>query len=335
MCVWWPLPDYQLNTGFLLRSKNYLITALGFNTLVVPKFLPLPMATYYFSRVSITMEDDYIKKMEYLYNKLADTPAVVYRKDYYKIIDLLVRKVGEKSFITGQMVKYEAEKSEETLSPQNKIEDVTILNALLARVRFIYDSNESLLIYEEHKSHIPKESFGERFYSILKAKGDLLPITITPITDTYTAFLQRLRKITQIKTINIRLQPSNPNNMHFWKKVDDRLKKDNITNYKEVLENKKEGQGVKVDKETQSKILMGEDGYGVTTARGLDKNGERITISTKDTELQAKTNITNKESIEDEIRELQAKTKEIKNKKLDVKKKKRVKAGKKKNKKKK
>ncbi|MBK7434578.1 MAG: hypothetical protein IPI66_12245 [Chitinophagaceae bacterium] len=109
-------------------------------------------------------------------------------------------------------------------------------NLLLAEVRFIYDANESLLIYEEDKSHIPKDTFPDRFLEILKENSlqQLLPITVEPITETYS-FFNRLK---EIKVKKHTLRPSNPTR-DIWKDVDEKFKEDKITNYKEVQENKK------------------------------------------------------------------------------------------------
>lgn len=274
------------------------------------------MVIYYFSRVSITMADDYIKKLEYFYTVLVNSRPIMYRRDFYKVIDVQTKKIGIKSYITGEVVKYEEQRSQETLSDENKVEDIVLKNPLLARVRFIYDANESLLMYEEDKSHIPKESFIDRLYSILRESGrsELLPIVITPITYAYAPFLDRLKSMHEIKRITISLQPSNPNNRERWKKIDEKLKQDQITHYKEVQVNKNPQQGIKLDDETVSKILMGQDGYGTTTANGFDENGKKINITTKDSELQAKAEITGMQDIDGEIEQLQEKINDIKNK---------------------
>jgi hypothetical protein len=273
------------------------------------------MATYFFSRLSISMEPDYLKKLEYLYGLLVHSKSIIYRKDNYKVFNIEVKRVGSKSFITGAIIKYASEHSEKILNDENKIEDVFLRNHLLANVRFIIDSNESLFIFEESRSHIPKETLPDRFLTILATgvQNDRSPISITPITESYT-FLNRIKEIIQIKKITIKLHPSNPNNRDRWKTVDDKLKNDNITDYKEVLENKTPGGSINVDEETTAKIMMGEDGYGKTIAEGIDEKGERISITTASSEVQAKADIESKVDIEEEIIELQTKTAEIKNK---------------------
>lgn len=277
---------------------------------------PTKMAIYFFSRLSIKMEDaNYIQKLEYLYNQLGNGKPITYRKDVLKIINISIRKVGNKSFLTGNIIKYAPQHLEKILSSENKIEDVVLNNHLLANVRFIIDANEMMFMFQEDKSHIPKKYLPSRFIDLLKenAGSNWIPVSIAPITDTYT-FFDKIKEIKQIKKIVIQLTPSNPNNRDRWKKTDEKLKRDNITDYKEILENKVKGGSIIVDEETNSKIMMGEDGYGSAMAEGFDGDGKPIKITTESAEAQAKSEVITRDNIEDEINSLQDKVREIKSK---------------------
>ena len=275
------------------------------------------MATYFFSRISINIDGDYLKKIEYLYSILTKAEPIIYRKDYYRTIDILIRKIGVKSYLTGRLIKYASQHSERILNDDNQIEDVILRNPLLADIKFMIDANEMMFIYQEDRSYIPRDSVAERLLGIINenTRQDIqqFPISITSITESYT-FLNRIKEIKELKKITIKLHPSNPNNRDRWKKLDEKLKADNITDYKEVQENKTKGESIIVDDETIGKIMMGEDGYGETKAEGFDQNGEWTSIKTNSNEVQAKADIPSEDDIAQEIQNLQKKIDEIKNK---------------------
>lgn len=72
-----------------------------------------------------------------------------------------------------------------------------------------------------------------------------------------------------------------PSNPHFgrWEKIDKKIKEQNLTSYREIQENKKKDQSIKIDEETEDKFYMAEDGYGNGTVVG-EVNGEETTVST-------------------------------------------------------
>jgi hypothetical protein len=66
--------------------------------------------------------------------------------------------------------------------------------------------------------------------------------------------------------------------------VQERLLSQNIDEYKEVQINNSDDAGILLDDDTERKFLMSEDGYGRSTASGIDEDGDQSMISTIDSE---------------------------------------------------
>jgi Domain of unknown function (DUF4747) len=247
------------------------------------------MIRFYFSRISVVADRGSLDKAQFLYEGLNSKAEVVYRRDTFKFINSEVLKIGSKVYVTGQLVKYIPDHEESVVSKTNEIEHIPIKNKILAASRFFIDTAASIIMYEENKSHIPKDSFGARFKSLFvkNFSEEFADIEISAITEDYD-FFKRIDEVKEIKRIVINLVPSNPNNSQLWKRVDEKLRNDKITNYKEIQENKKKGQSIKVDEETKSKFYMSEDGYGKSDVSGLDANGKEIFVSTEDSTTHAK-----------------------------------------------
>lgn len=252
------------------------------------------MATYYFSRLTLKTEIDYLNKAEFLLNGINSRAEVIWRNDNYKLLNGEIIKVGSKIFVTGEMVKYKPIHEDERVNASNEAERVFIENKILARVRFFIDPEASIIAYEENRSYIPKDSFPQRFMDLFKQNYDdqVSDMTIESIADDYS-FFRRIEEFAKIKKIEIRLTPSNPNNNDIWEDVDDDLKEREITAYRETQENKKKDGGIIVDDETRKKFYMSEDGYGKAKVDGYDKEGRYLVISTKDKKEHAKDQIPN------------------------------------------
>jgi hypothetical protein len=246
------------------------------------------MARFYFSRYHFTFPDNTsdLKKMEFLDKLVSGKSEIEYRKDLFRFVNTAIEKIGSKNYITGRLIKYKLKTEETVLNSQNKIDIVNLENRILGNVRFIIDPASSIIVFEESRSYIPKESFPLRFIELIQAnfKG-VEDFVISPITQAY-AYRERINEISQIKRLKIVLVPSNPNNADLWRKTDERLRNDKISKYTEILENKKKNEGLVVDPETQAKLSMVEDGYGKSDATGVDKNGKTIFINSEKSKQQ-------------------------------------------------
>ncbi len=252
------------------------------------------MAYYYYSRFRLNHDfSDYVEKATAIYDSLDGKFDIVYRRDNFKFVQVEYSKEGSGYYIIGRIVKYKIEQIEKVIDENNKVSDHIINNKILANSKFIISAETGIIIFEEVKSYIPKDTFPKLFEELFEKNSKTqLKITISPITEP-NVFFNRIKEIKVIKRIEIKLVPSNPSSRDIWKKMDEKLHNDKITNYKEILENKNPGEGIIIDDETQSKFLMSEDGYGKSTVEGLDNKGDNIQVSTKDSNLHVRVFVSN------------------------------------------
>jgi hypothetical protein len=251
------------------------------------------MPNFYFSRFRLNKDfKSYYDKTIAVYASIDGKFNFEYRKDFFKFVDMDLIKEESESYIIGRIVKYKFEHPQKVIEDNsNTITEVVVKNKILAASKFIIKAEEGLIIFEEISSYIPKDTFPKIFEELFKKHNqDGLEISISPITDE-NVFFTRIKEVKKVKKIVISLVPSNPDNRDIWKKMDEKLKDENVTHYKEVLENKSPDGSITIDKETESKFFMSEDGYGKSTVQGLDDNNELITISTKDADKHTKKRI--------------------------------------------
>ena len=142
-----------------------------------------------------------------------------------------------------------------------------------------------------------RDTFIDVFCELFEKNHDnfFIEFQIKPLLEQYS-FIEEVRKFISLKRVVINLVPSNPRFADRWKRVDERLRNDNVTNYKEVYENKREQESLKLDEDIEDKFLMSEDGYGESRAQGLTERGER-TITTKNNNKQIKAKANNTDDI--------------------------------------
>lgn len=244
------------------------------------------MPTFYFSRFRLNKDfSDYYDKALHLYESIGGKVSYEFRRDHYRFVGIYLDKIDGVDYITGRIIKYKQKHTESVLDDSsNSISEIVVNNKLLAAARFIIRPTEGIIAYEAVPSYIPKNTFPVIFANLLELNGtNNLKISVAPITNE-NAFFSRIDEIKHIKRITIDLVPSNPSNRDIWKSLDERLKRDNITNYRETQENKAPGGSINIDEETKSKMIMTEDGYGKATVEGQDQDGEYVKISTDDTD---------------------------------------------------
>lgn len=248
------------------------------------------MPNFFFSRFRLNQDFKvYYDKTLAIYDAIDGKFPIEYRKDNFKFVNMDLIKEGSINYITGRIVKYKLEQSLDVIEEgSSEISEVVVKNKILATSKFIIRPEEGIIAFEDIPSYIPKDTFPRIFEDLFKANNEKqLTITISPITDE-NAFFTRIKEIKEIKRVVISLVPSNPSNRDVWKEMDEKLKKDNITNYKEIQENKSPNGSIKIDEETKSKLHMSEDGYGKSQVQGVDKDGDFITVSTKDADKHLK-----------------------------------------------
>ncbi len=182
------------------------------------------------------------------------------------------------SFFSAYLVKYSGEFGEEVVDENSGgLSETNVKNKVIGKVRFLIIPNESLLIFHEEGNIINQSIFRNKFSELFEKNFNnfFVKTSTSPIIDEYF-FLDEITKFQSLKNITISLVPSNPRFSDRWRDIDERLRNNHVTNYKEILENKSSG-SVELDDETKSKVYMSEDGYGETTATGIDDQGNKRT----------------------------------------------------------
>ncbi len=244
---------------------------------------------YLFSRFHLIQQIENDAKVKYLKTGLL-TKATYERRNFrYKFFDVTDAIYKEDNYLIGSLVKYDPNAHDETVNEvDEKLERVENINRAVAKVNFILHPASSLLIFQDGGGIFSANTFYEAFtnlFSINHEEQDGI-ISISPVLEEYS-FIETVEKLTEIKRIFIELVPSNPHYSEHWEDIDKKLKERKITNYKEIQENKKDGEGIVPDEETKNKFYMSEDGYGVSTVTGK-QDGKIRTITTKKKNKQVK-----------------------------------------------
>lgn len=237
------------------------------------------MARFIFNRFRVEASEKIENKLQFMLDGMTTESKTSFLKHAYKLVEVNVKN----NYIFGLLIKYDPYSVDEVFDDANsKLSTDTIKNKIVAKSFFIVDYETGLLIFEEVPNLISKNTFISRFKELFienhKEKRSVL-INISGIVEQYS-FLERVKHFKKIEKITLNLVPSNPHFADRWEIVDERFRKLNIGKYKEIQETKNK-EGIIIDEETESKILMSEDGYGDTLVLGKDENNILTKISTK------------------------------------------------------
>lgn len=240
------------------------------------------MARFIFNRFRVEASEKIENKLQFMLDGMTTESKTSYLKHAYKLVEVNVKN----NYISGLLIKYDPYSIDEVFDDANsKLSTDSIKNKIVAKSFFIVDYVNGLLIFEEVPNLISKNTFISRFKELFiqnhKEKRTVL-INISGIVEQYS-FLERVKDLKKIEKITLNLVPSNPHFADRWEIVDDRFRKLNIGKYKEIQETKNID-GILIDEETESKILMSEDGYGDTSVLGKDEYNILTKISTKNKE---------------------------------------------------
>lgn len=235
------------------------------------------MSKLFFNRIHLNLPDNKVKR-PFIIDGIRSVAAAGYNDYSYKIIDIETLD----SYILGYLVKYDPygrgeimDEATGTAKPGGTI------NNIVAKSMFLINTDEMIIAYEEVQNLISKTMFVRMFNDLFKLnhEKDDYEFSISSIKEQYS-FIEQVEKMQEIKKVSISLVPSNPNNADLWRDTDERLRKNNITKYKEVQESNT-NEGLVIDKDTIAKMAMSEDGYGIAEAIGIDESGNPITITTR------------------------------------------------------
>lgn len=235
------------------------------------------MSKIYFNRLHLTVPENTNKRIFYI-DGIKSAAAAGYKDYAYKIIDV----ESKDDFIMGKLVKYDPYGRGEFLDEKDgKVKKGGTVNTVVAKSIFIIQVSESVIAFKEIPNILSKMMFNRMFKELfnINNKGKLFDFSMTSITEQYS-FVDKVATLKNINKVVISLVPSNPRNADIWKDMDERLRNNNITKYKEVQETFRPG-GITIDEETKSKMYMSEDGYGESFASGTDALGNKVSITTK------------------------------------------------------
>jgi hypothetical protein len=251
---------------------------------------------YYFSRYHFESIEG--EKNSYLKKGLSTKAVVDINNFKYRFFDVedavFVDQLEDFKVLVGFLEKYDPFAKDEAVDEENeKKKIVPVKNRIVGKVRFIIYPEYSLIIFHEDRNVINRKTFKVVFEELFSKnhKSKDSTISLSNINQSYS-FIEKVKEFTQIRRIVIELVPSNPNFADNWKDIDNGLRGDNITKYREVQENNKKNQSIRVNELTKQKFEMAVDGYGESTVVG-NINGKPETISTSDKERQVRKKIPN------------------------------------------
>lgn len=229
------------------------------------------------------------RKFEFLLNGTRNDASVELRGFVYRFLETQVFTWQEQDFITGHLVKYRRDDVEKVVDETaREIVLETLKNKLEAESRFIIDPASGIMMFVAFPKKITKTIFMSKFPELFVENYGhfFVEFHLESIVDRYS-FVERVKRFKTLRKITINLTPSNPHSPDLWKPFDDWMVAHHIDGYTEIQQNKSGGSGIVVDGATERKFLMAEDGYGRSTATGIDENGKRNTISTRNSEKDA------------------------------------------------
>ncbi|HEY1194686.1 DUF4747 family protein [Flavobacterium sp.] len=234
------------------------------------------MSKMFFNRLHLTISDNR-PKQPFIVDGIKNVASEGFNNYSYKIVEVEVKG----PYIKGYLIKYDPYGRGEVLDETTgTVKKGGMVNNIVARSLFVVNTDEMVIAFEEVKNVISKTMFVRIFTNLFKNnhKGQIFDFFISSISEKYS-FIEKAKKLTNIKRVTIRLVPSNPNNADLWRATDERMRENGITKYKEIQESSSDS-GISLDDETIAKMAMSEDGYGFAEASGSDQHGEPITIST-------------------------------------------------------
>lgn len=236
---------------------------------------------YHFGRLNLIAVYD--NKKDYLEKGLKTQKVINDRNQRWGFFDVNLIQIEGESYYSGYLVKYNPEGEEEEIVnlEEGRIEEQTFINSVRAKSRFFLNVRSGVIAFYL-RTGINKKQFKDFFCKIFELGHEnfFVNTEIQDIENDYD-FFNRIRKFETIFEVQIYLHPSNPSNHDRWKRVDERIKALNAYSYKEIIQGKKNDEGLKIldDDEFVSKIHMAQDGYGTAKVQGL-VGGEKDKAST-------------------------------------------------------
>lgn len=251
--------------------------------------MPRTESPFYFGRLNI-IPPIHGDKEGFLLDGLQSGLILEYRRARWSFFEVEVTTHDELRFITGSLVKYKKEGTEEVVSEKEHVLTTQRVDyPVEAKARFFLHLPSLLIAFQPVANRIGLPVFLERFPAVLRASkgGFFISPEIQLVQQEYAVF-EAMLAFDVITKVEIYLHPSNPDMNEDWDDVDDRIKEVGATSYKETYIGDPEAGGLKVadDRPIRAKITMAQDGYGKASVAGLI-GGERRVVTTKDSPVTA------------------------------------------------
>jgi hypothetical protein len=239
------------------------------------------MSKLLFNRYHFLTSIDVKDKLDFLSTGISEGASYSNGNFVYKFIETESISDETSQYIVGYLVKYSPHGYGEVFDETSgTVKYGEIKNKVIAKSLFIIDLLESVIVFQEVYNLLTKGIFIRAFNQLFSSQFEMfVEFEISGIKEQYS-FINQVKKLKKIERISISLVPSNPRFAENWKDIDERMRENNIDKYKEIQESTKGDFGIKLDKETEGKLQMSEDGYGESKASGIDENGNEIMIST-------------------------------------------------------
>jgi hypothetical protein len=241
-------------------------------------------ARYVFGRFNLIA--NYPDKRDYIHQGLTTEKSETSRGSKWIFLQAEELETPIGWVITGYLVKYKPSRDVETVDENaHNFADERIDDPVDAKSRFFLHVDSGLIAYNPVVGKISDSTFRERFANLFERAHDNLFVDaeIQAISDE-EAFFTALKNFTKISRFKVQLHPSNPSISETWKHIHERLKKLEVSKYREDISIRDDGNGfgVRDDPDIEAKIRMAQDGYGRASVRGRVNNTSKSIHTSKE-----------------------------------------------------
>ncbi|HEY3283097.1 MAG TPA: hypothetical protein VGN26_12560 [Armatimonadota bacterium] len=231
--------------------------------------------SYAFSKLNL--RTPYPDKGAYLLEALGSGAFYESTKHQWSFRDVSV--VAEGPQLHGFLVKARDQKHVEQAPPgQAGMTPQDLSFIVEAKAHFFLDPSSGIVSHQI-VGGITALEFVERFPAVLlRSPQHTLVEAFMVAIEEREEFLSAVGTLQKVTRFSVTLHPSNPNNSHLWRDLDEQIRKIKALTFREEYESS-EGLDLEAAGGMIDRILMAEDGLGVACAEG-ERDGKRQVIRT-------------------------------------------------------
>ncbi|MBE9464707.1 hypothetical protein ACFP1I_04000 [Dyadobacter subterraneus] len=225
-------------------------------------------------------------RIEVLEEGMKIATSVTSQGSKFMFADVSREIIEGESYLYGKIVKYADRKEKVANVEELTTDSVIVPDRILSESHFVIEFKENFLLYTESKSHLNKNSFIVKFNDLISKV--LIRATFNceayPVSDQYS-FFNRLSDLQEVLELELTIFPTNPFPSKVIEEIDNVLKEQNVKVKYTKYKAKPGGLNVK-DKEIKENSTYADIGYGKGQARGIDKSGNAVRISSQKSDKQ-------------------------------------------------